>query len=131
MSGGGHTDRKLLIVDDDRSLRTILGWGFEDMGYRVWTAADCREAMTTAARVAFDCALLDYRLPDGNGHRLSSELQRRQPGLMVVLMSADRGAAVAEINDEPAAAAFVEKPVLPTRLDAFFNRHDGVLAGLA
>lgn len=127
MNDATSSQRRLLIVDDDRSLSTILAWGFEDLGYLVSTAHDCRSAAIAAHRAAFDFALLDYRLPDGTGHELAAQLGRTQPRLQIVLMSADRGAAVAEINEPPRAAAFVEKPIRLNRLDAFFNAAGGPL----
>ncbi|MDJ0741614.1 MAG: response regulator [Gammaproteobacteria bacterium] len=118
---GATEQRKLLIVDDDASLRQILAWGFEDLGYAVWTAASCRQAAAIARRVAFDCALLDFWLPDGTGHALSLELAERLPQARIVLMSGNRSAAVADIDEPPAAAAFVDKPVQLGRLNRFFD----------
>lgn len=112
--------QRMLIVDDDDSLRQILTWAFEDLGYRVWAAANYRDAVRHAGETAFDCALLDYCLPDGNGHRLSQALARHQPDIRIVLMSCDRAAAVAEIVDRPSAEAFVDKPVRPARLHRFY-----------
>jgi len=125
MAASGHAKR-LLIVDDDQPLRLILAWGFEDLGYQVWTAGNCRQAMAAARRVEFDCVLVDYWLPDGNGHALSAELARRQPDARIVLMSADRGAAVAEIRGDPTPSAFIEKPIQLGRLHGFFIGGDAV-----
>lgn len=119
---GAAEQRKLLIVDDDMSLRQILAWGFEDMGYAVWTAANCHQAAVIAGRVAFDCVLLDFWLPDGTGHALSLELADRLPQARIVLMSGNRSAAVATIDESPVAAAFVDKPVRLGRLGRFFDR---------
>lgn len=118
--------KRLLIVDDDRPHCMILAWGFEDLGYQVWTARDCRGATATARQVEFDCMLIDYWLPDGNGHALSAELARRRPQSRIVLMSADRGAAVAEIGGDPVAPAFIEKPVRLDSLHSYFNGGDTV-----
>lgn len=112
--------QRMLIVDDDDSLRQILTWAFEDLGYRVWAAANYREAIRLARETAFDCALLDYCLPDGNGHRLSQALTRHQPAIRIVLMSCDRAAALAETVDRPCAAALVDKPVRLARLHRFY-----------
>ena len=82
--------------------------------------------MATARQVEFDCMLIDYWLPDGNGHALSAALARRRPRSRIVLMSADRAAAVAEIGSEPVASAFVEKPVRLGGLHSYFNGGDTV-----
>ena len=80
-----------------------------------------RQATAMARRVSFDFVLLDYWLPDGDGHALSAELAHRQPHARIVLMSGDRGAAVAEIRTDPVASAFVEKPIQLGSLHSFFN----------
>lgn len=114
-------NRRLLIVDDDRSLRQILAWGFADKGYAVSTAGSREEAVAKARLIDFDFALLDYRLPDGDGHRLSAELVERLPELRVVLMSADRASAATTIRDQSVAMAIVEKPVRLASLDRLFR----------
>ena len=45
--------------------------------------------MQLASTHTFECALLDYHLPDGNGLDLKDMLSRQQPGLKSVLMSAN------------------------------------------
>ena len=120
-----HTDNsRLLIVDDDRSLRQILAWGLEDKGYAVSTAGSREEALAMARLIDFDFALLDYRLPDGDGHQLSVELVQKSPELRVVLMSTDRASAITAIRDRPAAMAIVEKPVRLALLDRLFRLGD-------
>lgn len=120
MSDRATVCRDILIVDDDDSLRQILTWAFEDLGYRARSAADCRSAIGLAQSTKFHCALLDYRLPDGNGHRLAQVLNGIQPGVRIILMSCDRAAAIAETVDRPGAAAFVGKPVQPATLHRLF-----------
>jgi two-component system, response regulator RegA len=113
--------RRLLIVDDDASLRQILAWCFEDRGYRVWTAGDCVEALELARDAAPAYALLDYHLPDGNGHHLSRRLLERLPRLVSVLMSADPSAALADIHEPLFARSFVQKPIRLARIETLFD----------
>lgn len=56
--------------------------------------AGCGLAVASARAMSFDCALIDYHLPDGDGHALSRELKRLLPAMRIVLMSADRAAPV-------------------------------------
>ena len=114
-------NRSLLIVDDDRPLARMLSWAFEDLGYQVLTAADCHTARRLARAASPAHALIDYCLPDGDGHSLANELAAEQPGLKVVLMSADRGTAQRAIADAAESRPFFEKPVRPTRLHRLFT----------
>lgn len=111
----------LLIVDDNDALCQLLAWEFEDLEYAVWRAADCRLAVASARAMSFNCALIDYHLPDGDGHALSRELKRLLPGMRIVLMSADRAAATAEQREATVTTAFVEKPVPPARIHRLFG----------
>jgi DNA-binding NtrC family response regulator len=79
----------LLLVEDDAVLRQMLSWELADLGYEIGTAAGCAEARQLADEHAFRCALIDVRLPDGDGRDLSARLTERVPGLRVVLMSGD------------------------------------------
>ena len=123
--------RRLLIVDDDDALRQILSWAFEDMDYRVRAAADYRSAIGLVRTADFDCALLDYRLPDGNGHRLAQVLRELQPDVRIVLMSCDRAAATGEIAGRPEAAGFVDKPVRLAALHHLFSDTGASVAAVA
>ena len=99
----GRKRNALLIVDDDRPFGAMLGWAFEDLGYAVVLAGSCGEALAQLNDSQFDFALLDYGPPDGDGHALARRLAARQPGLSVVMMSADRDGALAGIGGPPAA----------------------------
>jgi DNA-binding NtrC family response regulator len=114
----------LLIVDDDRSLARMLGWSFEDLGYRVIIAADCCSAYRALGCHRPGYALIDFCLPDGDGHTLWRDLAKRLPNLKTVLMSADREAAQRAIGNDPRLPPFIEKPVRLTWLNRYFSSAD-------
>jgi two-component system response regulator PilR (NtrC family) len=108
----------LLLVEDDAPLRQMLRWDLTDLGYDIGAAAGCTEARRLADQQPFRFALIDIRLPDGDGRDLAAELQARLPGLRVVLMSGDERA-----RSGPTVIggvlAFIAKPVdidIPHRL---------------
>jgi DNA-binding NtrC family response regulator len=114
----GAARQPLLLVEDDAPLRQMLRWDLSDLGYDIGAAAGCTEARRLAAQQPFRFALIDVRLPDGDGRDLAAELQARLPGLRVVLMSGDERA-----RSGPAVTggvlAFIAKPVdigIPHRL---------------
>ena len=57
---------KLLVVDDERDIRRLLGDFFELQGYQVYTAASGKEALEKLA-VQPDLILLDINMPDMDG----------------------------------------------------------------
>jgi signal transduction histidine kinase len=100
---------RVLIVDDSASLVENLREILEDAGYLVRTAGTCAEAVA-AARDGFDVALVDLRLPDGDGTLLAPRLKDESPDGEVVLLTgfATLESAVAAVR--AGACAYLVKP---------------------
>lgn len=113
---------QLLIAEDDRSLRQMLCWEFEDLGYRVTATDCCVEAMLAAGEVCFDLALLDFDLPDGLGTELMAKLLQRWPDLPVVMYSGRATAGETESALRDGARRFVCKPVASLTLHRIFQQ---------
>ncbi len=79
---------RLLVVDDDESLRWVLQTQLEDMGYEVETAADGREALELIAKDPPALVLTDLKMPGLTGMELLDGLRGEYPELPVVLMTA-------------------------------------------
>jgi two-component system KDP operon response regulator KdpE len=81
----------VLLVEDDRELRTTLRAALEVEGWRVQASASLSDAQALLAHGAraepFDVVLLDLGLPDGDGQALMASL-RRTPGTAVIVISA-------------------------------------------
>ena len=121
MNNQAMPQKRLLIVDDDHSLRQMLSWAFEDLGYAVWTAADCLEAATTIKNREFDYALVDHHLPDGDGRTLTLRLKKVLPALKIMMMSADHSISPPEMDDKRAPIGFMAKPLRPAQIARWFN----------
>ena len=61
---------KILIIEDDSSLREIMSRALKQEKFIVETAATYAEADSKLAGYNYDCILLDIMLPDGNGLQL-------------------------------------------------------------
>lgn len=68
---------KVLVVDDDRSLRTILALHLTDEGYRVLAAEDGGRALELVAREHPQAILLDMRMPGMDGWEFSRRYRER------------------------------------------------------
>lgn len=66
---------RLLIVEDDESVRLALAEGLGLDGYAVATAGTIAEARERISQFAFDLVLLDANLPDGSGYALLREVR--------------------------------------------------------
>jgi|SRR5215204_964253 len=89
--GATRTVRVMLVEDHTafrEALASLLGHepGLEVVA-QAGSIAEAREALATP----LDVAVLDLGLPDGDGSDLIGELRRRNPGVSVVILSADMG----------------------------------------
>ena len=66
---------KILIVEDEPSLREVMQRALRQEGYVVETAATYAEADRRVSGYDYDCILLDIMLPDGNGLRLLERIK--------------------------------------------------------
>lgn len=79
---------KLLIVEDEPSLREIMTRTLRGEGYVVEQASDYASAVEKLAGYSYDCILLDIMLPDGNGLQLLKELKENDRRESVIIISA-------------------------------------------
>ncbi len=79
---------RILIVDDELSMRDFLKILFENEGYEVTVAADAAKALELAVKDPFDIVITDIRMPGMNGLELLAELKRHFPDLPVVMITA-------------------------------------------
>ena len=68
---------KLLIVEDESSLRELLARALRKEQYVVETANTYAEASDKLAAYSYDCILLDIMLPDEDGLEIVAKLRRR------------------------------------------------------
>ena len=82
--------KKILLVDDDSDVRTVVRDALEGSGYQIWEASDSSEALniwkTNASQI--DLLLADMAMPGSlNGRQLADRLRRERPGLKVIFSS--------------------------------------------
>jgi len=81
------TQKMLLCIDDSQAILDYERRVFEQSGYVVVTEASPRRGLRLATSFSFDAVLLDYRMPEMNGHDLASEIRRLRPNTPVVMVS--------------------------------------------
>jgi DNA-binding NtrC family response regulator len=80
--------QRILIVDDEASLRTALFRTLDRKGYSVITSASYKEAETISqSDKPIDLALLDLRLPDGDGLELMGKLRAVHPNMQTIILT--------------------------------------------
>ncbi len=102
----------ILIVDDEANTRKMLSQGLQMRGYKALTSASGKEALQQCAKTEVHLVLLDIRMEDGmDGVQTLVKLQRLNPELPVVMMSAQKDIEIAVKTMELGAKRYITKPI--------------------
>lgn len=125
LSAGGSQDMSLLIVDDDRVLRTRLVRTMEQRGFSVREAAGVKEAMSIVAIQPPAFALVDMRLDDGNGMQVVEALAEARPEARAVMLTGYGNIASAVTAIKAGAVDYLPKPADADQIvHALLNKGD-------
>jgi len=80
-------DARILVVDDDESIRKSLAAVLKDEGYAVDTAGNGNEAITKSNISFYNLALIDIRLPDMEGIKLLTAMKETTPKMIKIIMT--------------------------------------------
>ncbi|MGB2536248.1 two-component system response regulator GlrR [Hafnia paralvei] len=122
------TQRKpanLLLVDDDPSLLKLLGMRLSSEGLRVTTAESGHDALRVLGREQIDLVISDLRMDEMDGMALFAEIQKRQPGMPVIILTAHGSIPDAVAATQQGVFGFLTKPV---DRDALYKAIDEALA---
>jgi DNA-binding response OmpR family regulator len=119
--------RKLLLVEDDRTLRQALAFNLSREGYELVSAADGESALGIARAQTLDLILLDVMLPGMSGIELLRTLRREGRDTPVIILSAkgdeiDRVVGLKVGADDYIAKPF-SRPELLARIEAVLRRN--------
>jgi DNA-binding NtrC family response regulator len=78
---------RVLVIDDDQSIRTTMAAILENEGYVVDTAKDGKEAIEKSNADLYRVALIDFRLPDMEGTELLTALRETTPKMVKVMVT--------------------------------------------
>jgi two-component system OmpR family response regulator len=107
---------RILVVDDDPEIRTLLARYLEGQGFRVLLAASCRELRETLSTHRVDLAVLDVMLPDGSGLDQCRDLRAERSNVPIILLTALKEDIDRIIGLEIGADDYLGKPFNPREL---------------
>jgi len=114
---------KVLLVEDDRSLREALADTLLLAGHDYQAVGSAEEALQAVEREAFSLVVSDVNMPGMDGHQLLGLLRARQPQLPVLLMTAHGAVERAVDAMRQGAADYLVKPFEPKALLDLVSRH--------
>lgn len=110
--------KKVLIIEDDKSITLALGIRLKAMGYTVESAADAVSAISQARKIEPDVILLDIGLPGGDGFIVADRLKHlhQTATTPIIFITASKQSGLRERALEMGAVRFLEKPFDATEL---------------
>jgi PAS domain S-box-containing protein len=111
-AGEADSGQKILLIEDDANVRSIVQMMLEDRGYRVLSAGGGEDALTLLEEhgAPVHLALSDLIMRGLNGRETVERLRERQPGLRVLYMSGYTDDAVVRGGGLNAGTGFIQKP---------------------
>jgi two-component system, NtrC family, response regulator AlgB len=107
---------RILIVDDEPSIRKTTAVALESMGHQAEAAAGGKAAFRSLESSRFDVLFLDLKLQEENGLDLVSELLRRWPQLSIVVFTAFASIETAVEAIRRGAVDYIPKPFTPEQV---------------
>jgi len=102
---------RILIIDDEESIRIATAAILEEEGYTVDTAANGKEAIEKSNANLYNAAIIDYRLPDMEGTDLLTALKETTPRMVKIMVTGYPSLQNAVTSVNKRADAFLMKPV--------------------
>jgi len=100
---------RILLVDDEQSVQTLLSYPLRKDGYHVTSALDGREALNRFGEARFDLVILDLMLPKLDGVEVCRQLRRRSQ-VPIIMLTAKDGETDKVAGLEVGADDYITKP---------------------
>jgi two-component system response regulator AtoC len=113
---------RILVVDDEQSIRHFVSRALADTGHEVTTAATGAEAMRLFHAEAPDLVVLDVRLPDAMGLDLLTQMKAEAPTTEVIVITAVDDVETAVKAMHEGAFYFLRKPLKLEELEALVRK---------
>jgi len=102
---------RILLIDDDESIRKVIGYMLEEAGYAAITAATAAEGLAIFQSQRPDLALTDIKMPKKDGIELLTEFKAIDPSVPVIILTAFGTVETAVEAMKRGAADYLTKPI--------------------
>jgi CheY-like chemotaxis protein len=104
---------KVLVVDDEAGIRTLLTRMLQDWGYGVRDVGSATEALELIASDPPEIVLCDVSMPEHDGLWLAEQVHARWPHIPIVMSTAHQDPHTVRTSRKVGAVAYVTKPFVP------------------
>ena len=115
--------KKILLVEDEKAIRDMIGFSLRRAGFTIVEAENCRDGRAALVDARPDLAIVDWMLPDQSGLEFTRQLKRepeyRDLPVIMLTARAEEGDKVAGL--EGGADDYITKPFSPRELVARIN----------
>ena len=128
LSSTGSGKETILFVEDEDSLRTVIGDSLAGFGYQILTATNGRDALAIASAHdgPIDLLLTDVTMPQMSGPELARTLRIARPGMKIIFISGYAENIIEPFNVNDPGVALLQKPftirVLAAKLKELFEK---------
>ncbi len=102
--------KRILIVDDEKNMRWVLGQALSSEGFEVVEAADGKEALAAVAEAEPDVMVLDHRMPGKDGMEVLRTLRSKDARFPIIMLTAHGNVATAVDAMKAGATEYLTKP---------------------
>jgi two-component system nitrogen regulation response regulator GlnG len=110
MNAVANANKKILIADDDSSIRLVLSQAFTRLGYQVRATGNATTLLKWVSEGEGDLVVTDVMMPDENVFDVLPRIRKERPKLPVIVMSAQNTLLTAVSAAEVGAFEYVSKP---------------------
>jgi DNA-binding response OmpR family regulator len=114
---------RILMVDDDETIRKSITTVLEEKGYLVDTAENGRAAIRKSEKEVYNLALIDIRLPDMDGVQLLTALKETAPKMVKIIITGYPSLQNAVEAVNKGADGYIVKPIKMGELLAMIKEH--------
>jgi DNA-binding response OmpR family regulator len=110
------TPCRVMLVDDDDSLRTLLRATLPKDGFEIVEARDGQEALDLLTDAVPHVVVLDWKMPERSGEEVLEAVKRLHPALPVIVLTAETDSRHRSVAESLGADEFLTKPFSPLQL---------------
>ena len=116
---------KVLVVDDNKIMTTILRMMIEKKNHQVMTANDGEDGYTAYLNFKPDLVLTDIQMPGKNGFELVTKIREHNPTVIAIYMTGDPGRFLTRLKEEQYnhQVDFIFKPFSVAELSTMLSKH--------